>query len=555
MRALILAGALLVVASAGVVAGILLQWKRVPRQILDQVQAIVDVTPTESVGWQEMFSNLHMLEFAVAKVSNVAIDGGSLEEVDGNIVLASTHGQLTYLDAKYELHPIGTQVPMRMAELRSSELYKNPWFNIAVVRTHDLLAVKTGEKRYDLYASFNRFAGDCFEFAISRVALEVSDQGIKPSGDWHDVWQAKPCVPLKDRGPLFAGEQSGGRMVQLSDKKLLVSIGDHQFDGFFDSRSLLNFQDWDLGHVVEIDIETGAAHQMASGLRNPQGLIVAKDGEIWGTDHGPQGGDEIDHITAGSNYGWPIVTYGMSYGAPPMNWPFNPKPGGHEGYTKPRFAFVPSIGITNIVEPDPREFPNWTGYFIVASLRGNALYLLKREGSEDIVYAEPIHLSGFRLRDMISMKDGRIAILADHGSLLFVRNADKHKDQAAPIEVAGFSSLPTPTADERPSDSATPEERGRKLFQGMCSRCHDLSGGRGIGPPLNGVVGRRIASAPNFAYSAAMSRQKGDWNDEFLITFLKNPDGAVPGTTMPAVGVYTSHAIDIILYLKAAPGS
>ena len=132
-------------------------------------------------------------------------------------------------------------------------------------------------------------------------------------------------------------------MVRYGSDTILVSVGDHQFDGFYDSQAVAMDPASDLGKLVEVNIKTGASRHFAVGLRNPQGLAIAPDGRIWETEHGPQGGDEVNLMMEGRNYGWPIVTYGMAFGNPPKNWPANPKAGSHDGYTRPRYAFVPSI--------------------------------------------------------------------------------------------------------------------------------------------------------------------------------------------------------------------
>jgi cytochrome c2 len=439
---------------------------------------------------------------------------------------------------------------MNIEALLNDRLYKEPMFDVTEVRTHDLLVIGTGGDNYDLYASFNRFTGHCFEFVVSRISLEANDRIIRPTSGWRDVWTAKPCVPPKDRGWLFVGSQSGGRMVQLRDDTILVSVGDHQLDGFYDSRAVSMDPATDLGKVVEINVETGISRHVAIGLRNPQGLAVGRDGRVWATEHGPQGGDEINLIVDGRNYGWPIVTYGMAYGHPPKNWPFNPTPGAHDKYTRPRFAFVPSVAIGSVVAPDPREFPNWATSLLACSLRANTLFVLRTEGDE-IAYAEPISLQGYRLRDIVSLRDGRLAIMTDRGSLLLVRNAEKHHHDAQQFEVSGLSSLPRPSLDEAPAQTATSAAvRGRHHFVAMCGRCHSLDGQVGAGPPLNGVIGREIAAVSEFGYSAALAKRKGRWTESLITSFIGNPEVTVPGTTMGATGIYEDQAKDLVEYLK-----
>src|SRR5262249_39442979 len=160
--------------------------------------------------------------------------------------------------------------------LRRDPLYKQPLFNVALVRTQALLAIRTGADSYDLYATFNRFAGSCFEFVVGRVSLEVNDRMVRPTSAWSDVWIAKPCVPLKDRGRLFVGVESGGRMARLTDDTILVAVGDHQMDGFYDSRAMAMDPANDLGKLIELNIKTGASRHFAIGLRNPEGLTIAR---------------------------------------------------------------------------------------------------------------------------------------------------------------------------------------------------------------------------------------------------------------------------------------
>jgi cytochrome c2 len=511
-------------------------------------------TRTLVLQWKEVNTNLQVIDVAAFRYSEPTVAGGSLAEVGGNLVIASPHGQLNYLDPRGQFHALDARVPMNIDALRNDPLYKDPMFNVAFVRTTGLLAIQTSAETYDLYASFHRFAGRCFQFVVSRISLEANDNAVRPLSGWHDVWAAKPCVPFKSRGERFAGLESGGRMVRYGNETILVSVGDHQLDGFYSDQAVAMDPAWDLGKLIEVNIRTGASRHFAVGLRNPQGLVIAPDGRIWETEHGPQGGDEVNLMIDGRNYGWPIVTYGMAYGNPPRNWPANPKAGSHDGYTRPRFAFVPSIGIGALIVPDPQEFPNWKGSLLLCSLRANTLYVLKTEG-DDIVYAEPIPMGGYRLRDIAKLPDGRLAILADGGSLLLVRNADAHRKEAQEIELSGLSSLPHPTPDESLHLLVgTPVERGRRYFSASCASCHSLGGEVGIGPPLNGIVGRHFAAIPGFSYSTALKAQNDIWTRDLIVSFISNPKGEMPGTSMPTTGIYLDQADDIVQYLKTTRG-
>lgn len=537
------------VAVAGAVTGIWMDRSDFPSRIANLLEASVPAPEEQEVEWRDLPTHYHRLQVASFRVSRVAIYGGSLAEVGDNIVLASPHGHLNYLNSQNHLASLDIATPMNMAEVRASPLYEDVRFNAGALRTHDLLAIETGPGRYDLYASYDRFRGECIEFVVSRIPLSVNGGEITVTGEWEDAWVATPCLRLKNRGRLISDPpQAGGRMVRFSDDEILVALGDQKRDGVNDSESVSMDPSVDFGKIIVLNIRTGASRQLAIGLRNPQGLTIDRAGRIWETEHGPQGGDEINLIWPGANYGWPIVTYGTQYGSPPTRWPNDTHMGGHDGYTRPRFAFLPSIGISNLIAPDPDEFPYWSETLLVSAMRSQSLYVTRID-SDDIVYTEPVQLD-FRLRDMISLRDGRIAILADGGTLLFVRNADRHADGQQGFTVTGLADLPAPEVDEVPRPDVSEAELGGAHFRARCASCHSVDGENEAGPPLNGIYGRDIASHDGFAYSRALTRLEGEWTPQRLAAFMRDPQSIAPGTTMPASDLSPEQAEQIALYLR-----
>jgi len=107
------------------------------------------------------------------------------------------------------------------------------------------------------------------------------------------------------------------------------------------------------------------------GHRNPQGITIhPQTGAVWASEHGPLGGDEVNIIQAGRNYGWPLVTFGRNYdGSVITEQPWR------DGMEQPRFFWVPSIGITNILFYTGDRFPMWKGELIVA---GHGAMLIQR---------------------------------------------------------------------------------------------------------------------------------------------------------------------------------
>jgi cytochrome c2 len=350
-----------------------------------------------------------------------------------------------------------------------------------------------------------------------------------------------PRTAVSQFASAFVGIQSGGRLALLNANTLLFSLGDLEFDGvmYQGLETAPNGpQDpaWDLGKILTINLATGTARHLARGFRNPQGLLISADGRIWETEHGPYGGDEINLIHDGGNYGWPNVTYGMQYVPIRENWPLNTTRGGHEGYDRPAYVFVPAIGISQLIQPSVEAFPFWDSSLLATSLRGRALYALRLDG-ERIMYAEPLPM-GERLRDIINRSNGDIAILTDIGNLALLRP----QREGAPQTLALFDRR------ER-TRPAGPAEEGRRLFAGNCQSCHSVTGQRGAGPALNGVIGRDIA-ALNFTYSPTLTAANGVWTPQRLRAFLTEPEANFSGTSMPDAQMTPEQARAVIAYLR-----
>jgi len=144
------------------------------------------------------------------------------------------------------------------------------------------------------------------------------------------------------------------------------------------------------------------------GHRNIQGLIVdPASGQVWAHEHGPQGGDEVNLIRRGANYGWPRATHGVNYGGAPITQ--NRSLPGMEDAQK---VWVPSIAPSGFAAVSGGAFPNWQGNLLVGALGDRALVRLTRQG-ERIVAEERIPMFGERIRDVRVLPDGRVLLLTD----------------------------------------------------------------------------------------------------------------------------------------------
>jgi len=157
---------------------------------------------------------------------------------------------------------------------------------------------------------------------------------------------------------------------------------------------------------------------LSYGNRNPQGLAMHPEtGQIWEVEHGPKGGDELNILSAGANYGWPVITHGRSYGGQPIG-----EGAAKAGMEQPIKYWTPSISPSGMVFYTGDDFPDWRGNLFVGALSGRALVRLELDG-KTVLHEERL-LKGLRkrIRDVRQGPDGRLYLLTDepNGALLRV---------------------------------------------------------------------------------------------------------------------------------------
>jgi glucose/arabinose dehydrogenase len=158
------------------------------------------------------------------------------------------------------------------------------------------------------------------------------------------------------------------------------------------------------------------------GHRNPQGAAI-RPGEdvLWISEHGPQGGDELNQVVAGGNYGWPLVSYGCNYGDP-VGDACRIGGGNHSpNYIEPVSYWVPiSIAPAGMIFYTGSGFSQWQGNVFTGSLAGTALWRIVLNG-DTVVSREPLFSElGERIRDVEQGPDGWIYLLTDSGKLIKV---------------------------------------------------------------------------------------------------------------------------------------
>jgi glucose/arabinose dehydrogenase len=221
-----------------------------------------------------------------------------------------------------------------------------------------------------------------------------------------------------------AGQHFGSRFAFDRDGYLYISIGER--GEMQAAQDLSNHQGTvlrlhDDGRVPADNPFVGRAGALPEiftyGNRSPQGLTVHPEtGELWETEHGPRGGDEINVLRAGANYGWPVITYGINYNGSPIT-DIQSK----EGMEQPLNYWVPSIATSGIAIYSGDRFPNWQGDVFVGGLVGQHLARIRFDENRQKVEEEKLLEGIGRVRDVRSGPDGYIYLLIDAADAPLVR--------------------------------------------------------------------------------------------------------------------------------------
>ena len=146
----------------------------------------------------------------------------------------------------------------------------------------------------------------------------------------------------------------------------------------------------------------------ATGVRTPYGLVFAPDGRLWEIEHGPRGGDELNLIEPGKNYGWPLVSYATNYNGVPI-----PSPDERPDLAKPVIYWTPVIAPGNIVFYKGAMFPQWNGSMLVGGMQTYTISRITFDGKGGATAQERWNVRPIRVRDVAVASDGAIWIIDD----------------------------------------------------------------------------------------------------------------------------------------------
>ena len=481
--------------------------------------------------------------------------GGAFEEYGDGFIFVEPRGHLGYVSRAGHVRYLGATVPMNIEGFFAWRDRVDQGVFERYFSTMDSLLFTNADGQQTLYVSYQRFADDCIEFTVSGIDLTPGPDGPELSPDgWRDVFVANPCVPLPPVAATYEGLEAGGRLYQLSPTSMMITTGHFGFQGIMMGPAMSMDPNVDLGKTLTLDLTTGETSIFTMGHRNPEGLAIDSAGRIWETEHGPNGGDELNLLTQGENYGWPNTTYGSGYGVPRADWPLNDVQGWHSAeYAQPVYFWAPSIGVSNLIALETPEFPRWQGDLLVASLRAKSLFRLRLVDNH-VVSVERIEM-GQRVRDVHQLRDGAIALLTDEGEIRVLRRARTPEDSepalaGLPNAFSGFRAIAETRVHDPAAVETTYRDMGRRLFNTYCASCHSIDGAPGVGPTLKGVFNRPVASVADYPYSDAMRHAHGRWTYDRLQRFIDNPGSEVEGARMPRPPIHVFDIQAVVDYVR-----
>lgn len=234
----------------------------------------------------------------------------------------------------------------------------------------------------------------------------------------------------------------GGR-ISDSSSSLFISVGEQRYDrsGFPKLSPQAKFEQSNsrsvFGCIMKLNPKVSTPRRFSCGHRNAQGLFFDKESNaLFESEHGPSGGDEVNILETGVNYGWPMVSLGGAYGWPVADGShakfdvssantkyekrlaeFGFLRGTHRGYRLPVMSWIPSVGASQIIKvSDNSKLVDWNGDLLVGTMTETAMHRI-RLMDKHVVLDERIPL-GLRIRDMLMTPSGNLIISTDNGQIV-----------------------------------------------------------------------------------------------------------------------------------------
>ena len=452
------------------------------------------------------------------KYHKFASGGGSFALFGDNVLVADRLGAFFKVNLSNLKKIDKLNLPSIPNNLDSFILRSSVGKNLSDIHMR-VTSIAYDKKRASLYVGYTQYVSDtCNKFTIASLKVNLDSNY---EGNWTNIYESQ-CVTIN-----HASHEGGGKLLIAKDK-LYFSVGYPDSIGFQDEEGqdhIHNTQDksTSFGKIFEYDLESNFLKMLTLGHRNPQGLAFFNE-VLYEVEHGPQGGDEINIIKEGFNYGWPNITNGTKYGMYDYKVDFKDEP--NQKYKDPLYAFVPSVGVSSIL--GIKDFNDrWNGNLLIGSLKSQSLYRIKLNRQGFVEFVEPIWL-GHRIRD-VNQLHKKIILLTDDSNLILVSANEE-------LLKKNFKNVTFKFQD-----------RERKIEK--CLKCHSFeqSNQSSLAPSLKNVINRKFAS-DNFYnhYSEAIKKSSGVWRKKTLIKFIQKPQEVIQGTTMPNLDLNSEEAEEIV---------
>lgn len=337
------------------------------------------------------------------------------------------------------------------------------------------------------------------------------------------------------------------RMTFLPDKTLLIAVPEDDAahalqDATIDNNERAQDLGSHLGKVLRINRDgsvprdnpflstPGVLPEIYSyGHRIPLGFYwEPHNGSIMEVESGPRGGDELNILKPGVNYGWGKAGWGFSY---TNNGAKFPQQSG-TSIQDPLLIWTPSVTPSGITCYRGKAYPQWDGDYFVGHLTTKEIERVRFEGQRVVLQEKMLFDLEERIRDVKVGPDDRLYLLTDHqnGRVLRLQPGQPRAHQLERVarKLELVYSVPL-----KPGDPV----RGRQAFLERCAGCHtigaEIKGGQ-IGPDLSGVFGAVAGRKPGFDYSPNMAASAHKWDAASLDRFLFDPNALIPATRMAA---------------------
>ena len=361
---------------------------------------LLGVMPSSSAA--SLSDNSLELTFSSKSITKALTNGGNsrgpaLAVMKDDTVLlggGQSGGELlTWNQTKTGLRSLGKFIPSNRREIDS---------RFAI---NDIAILSENAGSAKLLISYPRLGKSlsCVEIAIDELAYDRKKQRVKFVSNW---FVSKPCVPIS------AVQHTAGRFAVIDKNSVYVSIGDLGFSDI-DMRNKRG----DLGSIFKLSAKS--AVRISQGHRNPQGMVLFDKKTLMAAEHGPRGGDELNVITEGGDYGWPFVTYGEPYGSGDYVRPA--KTGSHEGYIEPIKYWVPSIAPTELVQLPVDGWGDWGKGLVLGTLREEVLVFMKLSENLEVMQSAQVDMDE-RIRDLEMLRNGDLLATTDSGKLITISN-------------------------------------------------------------------------------------------------------------------------------------